>query len=62
MGANPETQRSSHAHSLPLPIRTRRRAASSPVADAMAGAEQKIADLKAQIEAYRELSTSLAFD
>ncbi len=31
-------------------------------ADAMAGVEQKIADLKAQIEAYRELSSSLAFD
>ena len=31
-------------------------------ADAMATAEQKIADLKAQIEAHRELSTSLAFD
>jgi NAD(P)-dependent dehydrogenase (short-subunit alcohol dehydrogenase family) len=31
-------------------------------ADAVAGAEQKIADLKAQIEANRELSTSLAFD
>jgi hypothetical protein len=31
-------------------------------ADAIAGAEQTIADLKAQIEANRELSTSLAFD
>jgi NAD(P)-dependent dehydrogenase (short-subunit alcohol dehydrogenase family) len=31
-------------------------------ADAMATAEQKIAELKAQIEAHRELSTSLAFD
>jgi len=31
-------------------------------ADAIAGAEQKIADLKAQIEANRELSTTLAFD
>jgi NAD(P)-dependent dehydrogenase (short-subunit alcohol dehydrogenase family) len=31
-------------------------------ADAIAGAEQKIADLKAQIEANRELSSSLAFD
>ena len=31
-------------------------------ADAIAGAEQKIADLKAQIEANRDLSTSLAFD
>ena len=31
-------------------------------ADASATAEQKIADLKAQIEAHRELSTSLAFD
>jgi hypothetical protein len=29
-------------------------------ADAIA-AEQKVADLKAQIEAYRELSTSLAY-
>jgi NAD(P)-dependent dehydrogenase (short-subunit alcohol dehydrogenase family) len=29
-------------------------------ADAIATAEQKVADLKAQIEAYRELSTSLA--
>ena len=31
-------------------------------ADAIAGAEQKIADLKAQIDAYRDLSTSLSFD
>ncbi|MEA2663442.1 MAG: hypothetical protein QOI11_386 [Candidatus Eremiobacteraeota bacterium] len=31
-------------------------------ADAIASAEQKAADLKAQIEAHRELSTSLAFD
>src|SRR3954464_14414211 len=31
-------------------------------ADAIAGAEQKIVDLKQQIEANRELSTSLAFD
>jgi NAD(P)-dependent dehydrogenase (short-subunit alcohol dehydrogenase family) len=31
-------------------------------ADAIATAEQKIADLKAQIEAHRDLSTSLAFD
>ena len=30
--------------------------------DAIAGAEQKIADLTAQIEANRELSTSFAFD
>lgn len=31
-------------------------------ADAIAGVEQKIADLKAQIDANRDLSTSLAFD
>ena len=31
-------------------------------ADAIASAEQKIADLKAQIEANRSLSTSLALD
>src|SRR4051795_8507039 len=31
-------------------------------ADALATAEQKLADLKAQIEAHRELSTSLGFD
>jgi len=31
-------------------------------ADATATAEQKVADLKAQIEAYRELSTSLALE
>jgi NAD(P)-dependent dehydrogenase (short-subunit alcohol dehydrogenase family) len=31
-------------------------------ADAIATAEQKVADLRAQIEAYRELSTSLDFD
>jgi NAD(P)-dependent dehydrogenase (short-subunit alcohol dehydrogenase family) len=31
-------------------------------ADAVALAEQKVADLKAQIDAYRELSTSLALD
>jgi NAD(P)-dependent dehydrogenase (short-subunit alcohol dehydrogenase family) len=31
-------------------------------ADAVAGAEQKIAELRAQIDATRDLSTSLAFD
>ncbi len=31
-------------------------------ADAIATAERKIADLEAQIEAHRQLSTSLAFD
>jgi NAD(P)-dependent dehydrogenase (short-subunit alcohol dehydrogenase family) len=31
-------------------------------ADAIATAEQKVADLKAQIDSYRELSTSLDFD
>jgi NAD(P)-dependent dehydrogenase (short-subunit alcohol dehydrogenase family) len=31
-------------------------------ADAIATAEQKVADLKAQIDAYRDLSTSLALD
>jgi NAD(P)-dependent dehydrogenase (short-subunit alcohol dehydrogenase family) len=31
-------------------------------ADAIATAEQKVADLQAQIDAYRELSTSLALD
>ena len=31
-------------------------------ADAIATAEQKVADLKAQIDAHRDLSTSLAFD
>ena len=31
-------------------------------ADAIVSAEQKIADLEAQIEANRDLSTSLAFD
>jgi NAD(P)-dependent dehydrogenase (short-subunit alcohol dehydrogenase family) len=31
-------------------------------ADAIATAEQKVADLKTQIDAYRDLSTSLAFD
>lgn len=31
-------------------------------ADAITTAEQKIADLKAQIESERELSTSLDFD
>jgi hypothetical protein len=31
-------------------------------ADAMATAEQKVADLKAQIGAHRDLSTSLALD
>jgi len=31
-------------------------------ADAIAGAEQKVVELKAQIESNRELSTSLAFD
>jgi hypothetical protein len=31
-------------------------------ADAIGTAEQKVADLQAQINAYRELSSSLAFD
>jgi NAD(P)-dependent dehydrogenase (short-subunit alcohol dehydrogenase family) len=31
-------------------------------ADAIAGAEQKVAELKAEIDAHRELSTSLALD
>ena len=31
-------------------------------ADAIAGAEQKVAELQAQIDAFRDLSTSLAFD
>ena len=31
-------------------------------ADAIATAEQRVADLKAQIDAFRDLSTSLAFD
>jgi hypothetical protein len=31
-------------------------------ADAVATAEQVLADLKAQIDAFRDLSTSLAFD
>jgi hypothetical protein len=31
-------------------------------ADAIAVAEQKVADLQAQIDAYRDLSTSLALD
>jgi len=31
-------------------------------ADAIASAEQRVADLKAQIDAHRDLSTSLAFD
>jgi hypothetical protein len=31
-------------------------------ADAIATAEQKVADLKAQIDAERNLSTSLSFD
>ena len=31
-------------------------------ADAIATAEQKVADLKAQIDTFRDLSTSLAFD
>jgi hypothetical protein len=44
-----------------LPARIRRRAA-SPGADAIATTEQKLADLKSQIDANRALSTSLAFD
>lgn len=31
-------------------------------ADAIAGAEQKVAEFRAEIEAYRELSSSLALD
>jgi len=30
--------------------------------NAIATAEQKVADLQAQMDAYRDLSTSLAFD
>jgi len=32
------------------------------VADAIATAEQKVADLQAQIDAYRDLSSSLAIE
>jgi hypothetical protein len=31
-------------------------------ADAIAGAEQKVAELQQQINAHRELSTSLAYE
>jgi hypothetical protein len=58
----PASQRPSEAHALitiasqePPPRRF------IAGADAIATAEQKIADLKAQIEAHRELSTSRAF-
>ena len=61
MVGNLATPRSSHARSLPLRTRTRRRRFIAG-ADAIATAEQKVADLKAQIEANRDLSTSLAFD
>ena len=54
--------RSSHAHSLPLRIRTRRRAVSSLVPMPLPEPSRRIADLKAQIEANRDQSTSLAFD
>jgi len=45
-----------------LPARIRRRAASSPALMPFATTEQKLADLKSQIDANRDLSTSLAFD
>lgn len=61
MAGNPEIQRNSPARSSPSRIRVARRRF-IPGAEAIAGAEQKIADLKAQVEASRDLSTSLAFD
>ena len=45
----------------PSPVRSRRRAAFSR-ADAICTAERRIADLQADIEPNRQLSTSLAFD
>jgi hypothetical protein len=46
----------------PSPVRSRRRAASSRGAVAIRTAERKIADLQADIEPNRQLSTSFAFD
>jgi len=62
MASNPAIRPSSRERSSSLGARSRPRAALSPGADAIALAEQKVADLKAQIDANRDLSTSLAFD
>ena len=45
-----------------IPASSPRRAALSPAADAIAIAEQKVQNLQEQINAYRDLSTSLARD
>lgn len=59
--SNPGTPRSSHALiTIANQEQPPRRFIAG--ADALATAEQKIADLKGQIEANRALSTSLAFD
>jgi NAD(P)-dependent dehydrogenase (short-subunit alcohol dehydrogenase family) len=61
MAGNPGTQRSSRAL---ITIASQEPPSRRFIAgaDAIATAEQKIADLTAQIEAHREFSTSLAFD
>ena len=56
------TRRSSRARSSRLRARNHRRIASSRAPMPSPLPSRKIADLKAQIEAHRELSTSLAFD
>jgi hypothetical protein len=62
MASNRATPRSSRERSSSLRAKRRHRADLSPGADAIATAEQKVADLRAQIDANRDLSTSLAFD
>ena len=61
MVGSPVIRPSSRERSSSLRARRRLRAALSPT-PIIATAEQKVADLKAQIDAFRDLSTSLAFD
>ena len=59
---NPAIPRRSRERSSRLPARTRRHDVSSPVLMRVATTEQKLADLRSQIDANRDLSTSLAFE
>jgi hypothetical protein len=61
MASNPAARRSSRERSSSLRAKGHPRRFIAG-ADAIATAEQKVADLKTQIDAERDLSTSLAFD
>ena len=62
MASNPATPRSSRVRSSSMAGQEPPPRRFIAGADAIATAEQKVADLKEQIEAHRDLSTSLAFD